>query len=77
MSTAASCLSMDIIGTLPMTDSGNRYVLVVGDYFTKWMESYPMANMEAGTVADILYSRICELLTNGRRVTGPLRPPNS
>ena len=36
-----------------MTDRGNRYVLVVGDYFTKSMEAYPMANMEAGTVAGI------------------------
>eukprot|EP00731_Ephydatia_muelleri_P018300 Em0011g340a len=32
---------------------GNRYVLVVGDYFTKWMEAYPMPNMEAGTVANV------------------------
>ena len=37
-----------------MTGRGNRYVLVVGDYFTKWMEAYPMAIMKAGAVAGIL-----------------------
>ena len=46
-------VAMDILGPLPLTDRGNRYVLVVGEYFTKWMEAYPMPNMEAGTVADI------------------------
>ena len=25
-----------IIGPLPVTPRGNRYILVVGDYFTKW-----------------------------------------
>ena len=46
-------VAMDILGPLPMTDRGNRYVLVVTDYSTKWMEAYPMANMEAGTVVGI------------------------
>ena len=44
---------MDILGPLPLTVMGNRYVLVVGDYFTKWMEAHPMPNMEAGTVANV------------------------
>ena len=44
---------MDILGPLPLTVRGNRYVLVVGDYFTKWMEAYPVPNTEAGTVANV------------------------
>ena len=44
---------MDLLGPLPLTVRGNRYVLVVGDHFTKWMEAYPMPNMEAGTVANV------------------------
>lgn len=27
------------------------YILVVGDYFTRWMEAYPIPNQEATTVA--------------------------
>jgi transposase InsO family protein len=42
------------IGELPETINGNRYILVVSDYYTKWTESYPMPNMEARTVAKII-----------------------
>lgn len=47
-------VAMDILGPLPETDNGNKYVLVVGDYFTKWIESYPLPDQEAETVARVL-----------------------
>ena len=47
-------IAMDIPGPLPETECGNKYILVIGDYFTKWKEAYPMRNMEATTVANIL-----------------------
>ena len=54
-------VAMDILGPLPLTDRGNKYVLVVGDYFTKWVEAYAMPNMEAGTVAELFVSRfVCQ-----------------
>ena len=31
-------VSVDILGPLPESDTGNSYLLVVGDYFTRWME---------------------------------------
>ena len=40
-----------IMGPLPETPSGNLYVLVAGDYLTKYMEVYPIPNQEAVTVA--------------------------
>ena len=46
--------AMDILGPLPETECGNKYILVIGHYFTKWKEAYPMRNMEATTVANIL-----------------------
>ena len=46
-------VAMDILGPLPKTDRGNVYVLVVGDYFTKWIEAYPLPNQEAETVAKV------------------------
>ena len=45
---------MDILGPLTETKLGNEYVLVVGDYFTKRMEVYPIPNQEASTKAKIL-----------------------
>ena len=44
-------VAMDILGPLPQTKLGNVYVLVVGDYFTKWMEVYPIPNQQASTIA--------------------------
>ena len=48
-------IAMDILGPLPKTQCGNKYILVIGDYFTKWKDVYPMRNMEATTVANILF----------------------
>ena len=40
---------MDILGPLHETAAGNRSVLVVGDYFSKWIEAYPIPNERAET----------------------------
>ena len=45
-------IAVDILGELPITERGNKYVLAVADYFTKWTECYPMQNIEAATVAN-------------------------
>jgi transposase InsO family protein len=44
-------IGLDILGPFPKTYSGNKYILVLVDYFTKWSEAYPMRNMEASTIA--------------------------
>ena len=31
-------IAIDIAGPFPVTDDGNQYIMVVGDYFTKWVE---------------------------------------
>ncbi|GFX01388.1 transposon Tf2-6 polyprotein [Trichonephila clavipes] len=45
-------IAFDIQGPLPRTASGNKYLLVVMDYFTKWPEVYPIPDQEAPTVAE-------------------------
>ena len=54
-------VAMDILGPLPeVSIAGNSYVLVIGDYFTKWMEVYPIPNQDAITVANKLVNEfIC------------------
>lgn len=47
-------VAMDIAGPFPAIEQGNRYILVVGDYFSKWIETYPLPNQEAVTVATAL-----------------------
>ena len=51
-------IATDILGELPETEDGNRYILVVSDYFSKWTESFAMSNMEAETVAKIIVEQV-------------------
>ena len=44
-------IGIDIMGPLPITDAKNKYILVVGDYFTRYMEAYCIPNQQAETVA--------------------------
>lgn len=46
-------VALDILGPLPTSKRGNKYILIVGDYFTKWMEAYPLGDQKAETVADV------------------------
>ena len=53
-------VGIDILGPLTKTRHGNRYVLVISDYFTRWTEAFAMQNIEAVTVADVLVNEfIC------------------
>ena len=45
---------MDIVGPLPRTSRGNRYILTVVDHFTKHAEAYPLPDKETPTVARAL-----------------------
>ncbi|GFT22331.1 retrovirus-related Pol polyprotein from transposon 412 [Trichonephila clavipes] len=45
-------IAFDILGLLPRTASGNKYLLVVMDYFMKWPKMYPIPDQEAPTVAE-------------------------
>ena len=47
-------VAVDIICPLPETANGNSYVLVVGNYFTRWMEAYTIRNQETVTAAQKL-----------------------
>jgi transposase InsO family protein len=50
-------MAIDILGPLPETENGNRYILVLGEYFSKWMEAYSLADHTAQTVADTIISQ--------------------
>ena len=47
-------IALDVLGPLPETLSKNKYVLVIGDYFSKWTEAFAIPNQEAPTVARVL-----------------------
>jgi hypothetical protein len=51
-------ISMDILCELPVTSGGNKHILVISDYYTKWTECFAMPNMEAKTVAKHLVEEV-------------------
>lgn len=53
-------IAMDVAGPFPISSAGNRYVLVVMDYFSKWPEVYAIPNQEAKTVVSVFVNNwIC------------------
>ena len=52
-----SRVAMDIVGPLPRSRSGNKYILVLCDYGTKYPEAIPLKSIDAEHIADV-FSRI-------------------
>jgi len=50
-------VAMDILEPGVITEQGNRYVLVIGDYFTKWTEAYAIPDHTAYTVAEVFVTQ--------------------
>ena len=48
---------MDVL-KLPLTSSGNQYLVAFLDYLTKWVEAYPVPNQQAETIACLLVENI-------------------
>ena len=61
-------VGIDILGPLPTTDRGNRFVLLAVDYFTRWPEAWALPDHTAATIARTLvteyFSRfgVCQVL---------------
>ena len=48
-------VAIDILSGLPVATDGSKHILVVTDYFTKWVEAYSLPDQEASTCMTILY----------------------
>jgi hypothetical protein len=66
-------LHLDLTGKLPMTADGNKDIMVVKDFMSKYVWIFAIPNKEAETVADILVLEIytvfeapkCLVIDNG------------
>ena len=54
-------VAIDIMGELPETENGHKYILVVSDYFTKWTQAFALKDQTAFTVADVLMNQCFSL----------------
>jgi len=50
-------VAVDILSGLPHADDGSVCILVAVDYFTKWVEAYPLPNEEAATCMRVLFNQ--------------------
>ena len=51
-------IGTDILGALPLTPRGNRYILGVTDYFTKLVEIFAIPDFTAATCAHVLVEEV-------------------
>ena len=47
-------VAVDIVGPLRRTKKGNRYILTLMDFATRYPEAIPLRRIDAGTVAEAL-----------------------
>lgn len=52
-------VGIDLIGPLPVTPRGNKYVVTLVDYFSKWPEASALPDKNATGVAHFIYELFC------------------
>ena len=64
-------LATDVLGPLPISQAGNKFILVVTDHFTKWVEIFAIPSQDAITCARIIMNEViarfgcpCEILSD-------------
>lgn len=51
-------IGIDLLGPLPKTTRGNRYIVVATDYLTKWPEAQAVPDQSAASAAQFLYEHV-------------------
>ena len=54
-------IAIDICGEFPETIRGNKYILVLCDYFTKWTQAWAIPNQTAQTCADVIVTEFVSI----------------
>ena len=49
-------VGMDLVGPLPVTPAGNKFLMTITDYYTKWAVAAALKDKTALSVANVLYS---------------------
>ena len=73
-------VAIDIVGPLPETENGNKYILTTQDQLTKFCTAYPLSDTSSTTIADIIINKFiytfgspAELLSDqGSNISGEL-----
>jgi len=49
---------MDILVPFSSSVTGNKYLLVIIDCFTKWVEVFPLKNARASIIAEVFVNQV-------------------
>ena len=52
-------IGIDVMGPFPITSRRKRFLLVIVDYFTRWVEVFPMRTTTSVDIAQILINEVC------------------
>ena len=66
--TAWETVAVDLIGPYPRTTRGNKYILVVTDVFTKWVEAFPIHQPTASSMTQLLEEQVFRRYGYPRRI---------
>jgi hypothetical protein len=65
---AFEIIGMDIVTPLKVSMKGNKHLVVITDYYTKWAEAYALPDIEAETIARVLIREIISRHGAPRRI---------
>ena len=51
-------LAIDLVGPMPETNKGNRWILVLVEHFTRWQDALAIPDATAAVVASVLNERV-------------------
>ena len=51
-------VSLDIVGPLPVTERGKKYLFIFIEYFTRFCEAIPISRQDIGTIAREFVTKI-------------------
>jgi hypothetical protein len=52
-------IGMDIVGPLPTSANGNKYIFTLMDYMTKWPDAFAIPDQKTETLAKIFVEEVC------------------
>ena len=51
-------VGIDIVGKLPLTSNGNKWILTMVDHFTRWPIAIPIPDRESATIAKAIFDNL-------------------
>ena len=61
-------ISMDLVGSLPMTSNSNRYILSIQDHLSRFVIVAPLKDQAAESVADALINKFVTLFGSPKTI---------